>query len=47
MENDFPFQAEFEDQMRRARAELDLAVDDIYEDSAYCSSLLQELSRSS
>lgn len=35
MENDFPFQAEFEEQMRRAREELDLAVGDIYEDSGY------------
>lgn len=34
MENDFPFQAEFEEQMRRAREELDVAVGDIYEDSA-------------
>jgi hypothetical protein len=34
VENDFPFQAEFDEQMRRAREELDLAVGDIYEDCA-------------
>lgn len=34
MENDFPFQTEFEEQMRRAREELGLAVGNIYEDSA-------------
>lgn len=35
MENNFPYQAEFEEQMRRARENLNLAIGDIYEDSAY------------
>ena len=36
MEDDeFPFQAEFEKQMRRAREQLALEVGDIYEDCAY------------
>jgi len=34
VESDFPFLAEFEEQMRRAREELDVAVGDIFEDSA-------------
>lgn len=33
--DDFPFAAEFEEQMRRVKVELDLAVGDIYEDCAY------------
>ena len=31
-DNDFPFQAEFEEEMRLAKAELQLSVGDIYED---------------
>ena len=32
--DEFPFAAEFEEQMRRVKAELDLAAGDIYEDCA-------------
>jgi len=36
MEDDeFPFQAEFDEQMRRAREQLGLSVGDIYEDCSY------------
>jgi hypothetical protein len=34
-EDAFPFQAEFDEQMRHAREKLGLAVGDIYEDCAY------------
>ncbi|HEX7890747.1 MAG TPA: hypothetical protein VF522_15410 [Ramlibacter sp.] len=34
-DDDFPFQAKFEAEMRRAREQLGLSVGDIYEDCAY------------
>jgi hypothetical protein len=35
VETEFPFQAKFEEEMRRAREQLGLAVGDIYEDCFY------------
>lgn len=34
-DDDFPYQAEFEEQMRRVREQLGIAIGDIYEDCAY------------